>query len=143
MLTRKGSSNTHHPFKDYAKGALKPGRLLLYPWRLTMRRGTTPTHIFETDLDLRDASEIFLTYKQKDADPKCCKPNNVVLTKEKTDMEIEEDKVTVKLTQEETLMFSTKGMVSIQFRAKFPDGAAVASNIVNAKADTILREGVI
>ena len=49
MLTRKGSSNTHHPFKDYAKGALKPGRLLLYPWRLTMRRGTTPTHIFETD----------------------------------------------------------------------------------------------
>ena len=108
-----------------------------------MRRGTTPTHIFETDLDLRDASEIFLTYKQKDADPKCCKPNNVVLTKEKADMEIKEDKVTVKLTQEETLMFSTKGMVSIQFRAKFPDGAAVASNIVNAKADTILREGVI
>ena len=52
MLTRKGSSNTHHPFKDYAKGALKPGRLLLYPWRLTMRRGTTPTHIFETDTEV-------------------------------------------------------------------------------------------
>ena len=108
-----------------------------------MRRGTTPTHIFETDLDLRTASEIFLTYKQKNADSKCCKPGSVVLTKVKADMEIEEDEVAVKLTQEETLMFSTKGIISIQFRVKFPDGAAVASNIVNAKADTILREGVI
>lgn len=109
-----------------------------------MRRGTTPTHIFETDLDLRDASEIFLTYKQEGTSQKCCNnPTNTVLTKEKADMEIEEDKVTVKLTQEETLMFSTKGKISIQFRVKFPDGAAVASNIVNANADTILREGVI
>ena len=110
-----------------------------------MRRGTTPTHIFQTDLDLTTASEIYLTYKQKGAvKGKCCKGNtDAVITKERKDMDVEVDKVTVHLAQEETLMFSPEGSIEIQFRAKFPDGSAVASNIVNARAGTILKEGEI
>lgn len=110
-----------------------------------MRRGTTPTHIFETDLDLTTASEIYLTYKQKGAAKgKCCKANtDVVIQKELADMEVEVDKVTVHLSQEETLRFSPDGSIEIQFRVKFPDGSAVASNILNTRAGVILKEGEI
>lgn len=99
-----------------------------------MRRGTTPTHIFETDIDLTSAEVVYITYKQTTGE---------TLTKEKSDIAIEEDKLTIKLTQEETLAFQTTGRVSIQIRARFPDGSAIASNIIQTTADEILRDGVI
>ena len=99
-----------------------------------MRRGTTPTHTFSVDVDLTAAEVIYLTYKQT---------GKVLVEKTKDDLTITEDQVEVKLTQEETLSFREIGDVDIQFRARFPDGTAIASNIMTADADKILKDGEI
>lgn len=99
-----------------------------------MRRGTTPTHVFNTDIDLSEASVIWLTYKQN---------GNVLFTKEMPDMTITEDSISVELSQEETLQFVPDKTVKIQIRARFADGSAIASNVIQTTANTILKEGVI
>ena len=99
-----------------------------------MRRGTTPTHIFTTDIDLRGAAVLYLTYKQDQAK---------VLEKTIEDVTIEEDKLTVTLTQQETLMFNTTMRVEMQIRVRFPDGSELASNIMRAPVERILKGGVI
>ena len=99
-----------------------------------MRRGTTPTHIFKTKVDLTQASEMFITYKQN---------SEVKVEKAIGDITIEEEQLTTTLTQAETLTFSTLGSVEIQVRVKFPDGKALASNIIKRPAGAILKEGII
>lgn len=99
-----------------------------------MRRGTTPTHVFETSVDLTTADVLFLTYKQGKSD---------VLEKTLDDVEVTEDRLTVKLSQEETLKFDKEKGVRIQCRAKFPDGTAIASEIINVQVCEILKEGEI
>lgn len=99
-----------------------------------MRRGTTPTHIFETDIDLTDVEVMYITYTQH---------NKPVLTKELDDITVEPDKVTVTLTQEDTLRFCSNDYVSIQIRARFPDDSAIASEVIETSVDAILKNGVI
>lgn len=111
-----------------------------------MRRGTTPTHIFETiGISLVDATEIFVTYQQPDQVPIGCKCDDYHVVVEKTieDITVEEDKITLELTQEETLSFLEDVPVKVQIRAKFPDGKAVACQVMNVGAEEILKEGVI
>lgn len=103
-----------------------------------MYRGTTPTNAFTTALDLSDADVIYITYKQDGA---------VVIEKTKDDITFgttDDDRytLTIGLTQEETLAFSTS-TVYIQIRARFSDGRVVASNVVPATVQQILKEGVI
>lgn len=99
-----------------------------------MRRGTTPTHTFTTDIDLTDAEVIFITYEQDGAP---------VMEKTKEDLAITAESLTVKLTQEETLAFELGKPVEMQIRARFADGTAVASQVMRTNADVILKEGVI
>lgn len=99
-----------------------------------MRRGTTPTHIFNTSIDLSDADIIFVTYEQNGVQ---------VIEKTKADIEFSQLSIQVKLTQAETLAFDIKAPVEIQIRAKFPDGSAIASNIMRTTAQKILKEGAI
>lgn len=99
-----------------------------------MRRGTTPTHIFSTDLDLTAAEVIYITYQQE------CQ-NLLELTDDRITRDI--DKVTVTLTQAETLAFAEDQPVYIQIRARFGDGEAVASNLIKTDAREILKDGVI
>ena len=104
-----------------------------------MRRGTTPTHIFKTKVDLTQASEMFITYKQNSE-------IKVEKTIEDITIETEEEQLTTlttTLTQAETLTFSTLRSVEIQVRVKFPDGKALASNIIKRPAGAILKEGII
>lgn len=98
-----------------------------------MRRGTTPTNTFDVDVDLRQASVIYITYSQM---------GRVVFEKQISDITIEETSLSVQLTQEETLALG-KGEVEIQIRARFPEGLAIASNIIKTPASRILKEGVI
>lgn len=98
-----------------------------------MFRGTTPTNVFNVDLDLTNAEVIYITYKQQ---------NKVVFEKEKSDITVTENSLTVKLTQEETLKL-TEREVEIQIRARFSDGTALASNIIKTTANKILKDGVI
>lgn len=95
-------------------------------------RGTTPTHVFAVDLDLTGAEVVCLTYRQ----------GGNVLDKQKGELAITPERVEVRLTQEETLMFAARD-VQVQFRARFPDGTAVASNIMTVRMDGVLKGGVI
>ena len=99
-----------------------------------MRRGTTPTNVIHTDLDLTTASSIYLTYSQN-------KRN--IIEKELPDMEVTKECITVHLTQQDTLRLIPDVTVKVQVRAKFPDGSAVASNIMSASVNDILKDGEI
>lgn len=99
-----------------------------------MIRGTTPTHIFDTDISLVSAQEIYVTYVQGDTR----------LEKTIEDVKVTDDTLELELTQEETLMFAADNYkAQVQIRAKFPDGTAVASNIMHMIVSPILKEGVI
>lgn len=99
-----------------------------------MRRGTTPTHTIATDIDLRSAEVIYVTYKQG---------ANLVVEKETSDITVEENSVSVTLSQAETLAFSASAEVLVQIRARFSDGSAVASNIMRTSVKDILKDGEI
>lgn len=98
-----------------------------------MRRGTTPTNTFTVDTDLTTAVAVFVTYRQG---------GQVLVEKSIDDLTITSTAVEVTLTQEDTLAFA-HGTVQMQIRAKFRDGAAIASNIIIAPVDQILKDGVI
>ena len=97
-------------------------------------RGTTPEHIFKTDIDLSDAEVIYITYKQG---------KDVVVEKEKDDLTLSPDAIKVKLSQDETLRFKKNLDVRVQIRVRFADETALASNIIETTAGEILKEGVI
>lgn len=102
-----------------------------------MRRGTTPTLILTIkNVDLT-GSELEVALKQ----------SRYFVIKKNNDLHIELDEedtvVSLYLTQEETLSFSTQKMLSIQVRFIDEDGVAGATNIKQIPVDQILREGVI
>ena len=104
-----------------------------------MRRGTTPVNIFKTAQDLSDADVIYITYQQKD---------KTVVEKAKSDITFgtEEDMhtLTVKLTQADTLAFAQEPRgIKIQIRARYPDGTAVASEIITSTVNEVLKDGII
>jgi hypothetical protein len=98
-----------------------------------MYRGTTPTNVFRTDVDLSNASVLFITYKQG---------GKLVLEKSIEDVQIEKKNLIVELSQKDTLLFS-EGIVTIQIRAKFPDGSAIASSLIRTSTYEILKDGEI
>lgn len=103
-----------------------------------MRRGTTATNIFKLPfhMELSDISAVYVTYSQD---------SKVVVEKALDDISISTDDnimLTVSLTQEDTLKFSSE-KVKIQIRLKTIAGTAMASNIITTYVDEILKEGVI
>lgn len=98
-----------------------------------MRRGTTPTLTITTDIDLTEASNLYLTFKQGD---------RVCFEKTLNDVTITEDTVSVWLTQAETLVLKDGRMVSFQIRATLGD-QKVASNVMTSPVGEILKGGEI
>ena len=98
-----------------------------------MKRGTTPTNTFKTNIDLTGAT-VFLTYAQR---------GRVVLEKTGDDLEITAEAIVTRLTQKDTLGFDALQKVSIQIRYVFPDGTAGASNIMTVTVGEILKDGEI
>lgn len=98
----------------------------------TWRRGSTPTNIFNVNIDLRGAT-LYITYKQG---------GQIIVEKTGSDIFVTETTLTVKLTQEETLRFKS-GSVRIQIRYVRQDGSADASNIIETRAEEILKDGEI
>lgn len=96
-------------------------------------RGTTPQNTFAVPLDLTTCNVIYITYSQYGA---------TVFEIELPDIDVAADSLVVTLTQEQTLALK-KGPVSIQIRARYPNGTAVASDIINTTAEEILKDGVI
>ena len=99
-----------------------------------MYRGTTPTNIFTSELDLSTADVVYISYKQL---------GKVLVEKTKSDITFGDGTMSVTLTQEDTLKFSEDKEVYVQIRARFIDGRAVASNIIQTPAQAILKDGVI
>lgn len=98
-----------------------------------MYRGTTPTNVFTVDVDLTDAEVLYVTYKQG---------SRVAFEKSKSGVIVEADRLTVTLSQIETLSLSP-GDVDIQIRARFGNGSAIASNVIHTTANAVLKDGVI
>lgn len=97
-----------------------------------MRRGSTPTNTFTVDIDLRGAT-LIVSYEQK---------GRIVLEKTGSDLTVTATSITLELSQEDTLKFTT-GEVLIQIRYVFPDGSADASNIIKTTFERIIHDGVM
>ena len=93
-----------------------------------MRRGTTPTNLFKSNVDLTEAEVLYITYKQRGV---------IVIEKTIEDVTIDEKNF------EETLRLDPKQKVEIQVRARFPGGRAIGSNIVETTVGRILKDGEI
>jgi hypothetical protein len=99
-----------------------------------MIRGTTPTLEFVIPFDTGQLSEAFVTLSQNGA---------VVLDKPLSECKCSGNKLSVKLTQEDTLKLQCDCITEIQIRAKTMYGEALASTIIRERTDRILKEGVI
>lgn len=117
-----------------------------------MRRGTTPTMEFEVPFKAADVSTLWVTFSQSN-EPllKILQAGGplppIILTKTsgESGMAIEDNLVTVQLTQVESLKFDTTGLplVFAQIRVLFTNGEADASDVVEFPVKVILKDGVI
>ena len=96
------------------------------------RRGTTPVNTFYVNVDLREAT-IFVSYAQR---------GRIVVEKTGSDLDVTEDSIEIRLTQQDTLAFKP-GEVRIQIRYVLQDGTADASNIIETTSEEILKDGEI
>ena len=100
-----------------------------------MYRATTPTHIFTLPFDTSTCSEILVSYRQK----------KTALDKHYQDgtlpdgMTLDEDKVIISLTQDETKKFD-RGEAQAQLRVMTNGGDVMASQVFNLKIREVLNE---
>lgn len=98
-----------------------------------MIRGTTPTHLFHTNIDLTNA-KIYVTYKQNGV---------TIIEKSNDDISIESDSIKVSLEQKDTLRFKAGLPVQMQIRYVKQNGSAGASNYMSTEVTDILKNGEI
>lgn len=99
-----------------------------------MYKGTTPTHIFNVSLDTTLIKEIKITYSQSDKE---------IFAKRTDDCTIEEGKISVKLTQEDTFLFECDKFVNIQVRILTLGGDCLTSSIVTVSVAKCLDNEVL
>lgn len=99
-----------------------------------MFRWTTPVVEISTDISLVDADVIWLTFAQNDT---------VLVNKEKPDMTVTAEGISVTLTQQETALFDPYVNLDMQIRAKFGNFPAIACDIMSASVKDVLKEGEI
>ena len=99
-----------------------------------MTQGTTPTLVFELDIEPGTLVSLYLTFRQG---------YGREVTRREDSITADNDAKTLTVTQEETLKFEEGGNVEIQLRAVTTTGAALASNIVALPVERILLGGVI
>ena len=100
----------------------------------SLTRGTTPTLIFELPFDTSEAQKMWISFRQE---------SRLVIDKTLADVTLDETKVSVHLTQEETLALCRKESCTIQMRVLTKDGEALASQIISCAVADILKDGVI
>ena len=70
-------------------------------------QGTTPKHEFTLPFDIAQIKDLRISYGQKGKE---------ILVKQKKDCECEGTTVKVRLTQQDTLLFSTHSLVDVQIK---------------------------
>lgn len=101
-----------------------------------MYRSTTPLHTFTLPFETSRLSKALITYSQN---------GEIVLEKTEADCTLDGCDIAIRLTQEETLLFTTQNdtRVNIQLKVKTTDGLVYASNIVKKFANDCLNNEVM
>lgn len=99
-----------------------------------MRRGTTPTFIFEFPFNVESAQAVHIAFAQN---------GETVLTKEDDDCTLSRNTVSVQLTQSETFMFAEDSIIEVQARVLTADAQAVSSDVVYIKCKQSLTEDIL
>lgn len=97
-------------------------------------RGTTPIHLFRLPFDASLIKSVKITYSH-DKTP--------VLVKETEDCTLQSNIISVKLTQEETLLFENNWLVDIQLRVLLENGDALRSDVFHRFTGVLLDEEVL
>lgn len=98
-------------------------------------KGSTPSLFFNINTPLVNIDKMTMIFSQ-------C--GTIILEKNKDDITtVDEDTIKVKLTQKETLMFSSKYEIEAQIRIKYTSGAAVTSAITCFNIGEVLKNEVI
>lgn len=110
-----------------------------------MRRTTTPTHTFTLEIDPTTITALNITYAQSydvcgctDADTE----TQIVLVKTLDDVTIDGYDISVKLTQEETNLFTEDTPVKIQLHAMVDEDSLV-SDILTIPCREVLNDEVL
>jgi hypothetical protein len=98
-------------------------------------KGSTPSLYFNTNAPLTSVKSMYLTFYQRD---------KFILEKELKDIiVVDENTIKVKLSQEETLLFSSKYDIAVQLRIKYNENSAVTSEINIFNMKEVLKHEVI
>ena len=82
----------------------------------TVVRGTTPTHDFELSYPAEFVKDVRVSYGQD---------NQSVITKTLTECRLEDNVLSIDLTQEETFLFSPSKRIAIEIRVQLIDGTVI------------------
>lgn len=98
-----------------------------------MRRGTTPTLNFQLPFEVSQITKLNIALSQNDT---------VVIEKNLSDVTRSGRKISVKLSEAETLSLNDKKELEIQLRVAV-GSTKLASNIIKTTVKRILKEGVL
>lgn len=99
-----------------------------------MIRGTTPVHRYKLPLDRLMIKELRVIYAQN---------SEPVLVKTLEAFAISDDWASVKLTQEESLLFDSGQLAEVQMRILTTGGEALASKIKRVSVGRLLEDEVM
>lgn len=99
-----------------------------------MIKGTTPTHTFKLPFDTSNIKKVMVIYAQNEKE---------LFHKDTDECRLNGKKVSVTLSQEETLQFNHKRNVQIQVRVLTNNDVAVASQIKEVAIQNCLNSGVL
>lgn len=100
-----------------------------------MFRGTTPILTFKVPFDTDIITKCYITFAQNGV---------VILEKELEDVTLENKRIILPLSQEDTLACNTTNkIVEIQLRVLTNEDKALASKVISVAIDKILKDGVI
>lgn len=98
-----------------------------------MIRGTTPTHTFTLPFDTGELDSVYITYAQA---------GKTKIEKSIEDCMRDGNRLSVQLTQEETLSLTSGYMTDIQIAARV-GGTVMRSQIIQVQTHKILKEEAI
>jgi len=101
-----------------------------------MYRGTTPTVTFTMPFNLNTMTNVWCTFRQS---------NGFYLEKQLSafTQDAANKKISVKLTQNETLAMQTNALLEIQMRVKFTNNDFGASRVVQTPVYDVLNDEVL
>ena len=97
-------------------------------------KGCTVINTFTIPYTEDEIEVVYITYQQS-----CV----TIIEKTLSDCTFVDGKMSVELSQEDTLLFDDNYAINIQIRIRLKNGMATKSNIIGAQTDKLLKKGVI